>query len=616
MANDYSKITLKGDNEPLKGVLDDAIDMFKDWGERIKYTLEDLVGGRTFDELWANIKAGVEAFEASQDAINKLGYAIKASGDKAGFTTDKMKAMNAELRKVVRDSSDVITEAQRALLKYTNVRQRAEGNIFQETIKGASDLSAAVGGDLVSNVELLGAALQSPKDAFEALANVGVTFTRQQKALITQLQNTGQGVKAQQIILKELTDTYGGAGEKAANTFGAKMAKLNEYYDQAWKRIGEYLVPYLNKFIEAIEKINRVLDYYQDKIVKWFEGMASSMGKSFGSGTDWLKKFGDFCVKVFSATQAAIQEWQSFLIGGFLKVLEVASGVFKKLSTVVTAWVERLSPIWEALVKGAVAAWEGIKEASKPVFDYLGKLGTYLVEQFKTAFERIVEAWSFTLKAMGGMTRVAFSKLLGKDTVDFKFLIDAYGKGMKNIAMGAGKGKGPEMPEMPGPKGADIWTKVSSSLKDFFTRFKEGSKDLWDGLDKDVKTFLNRYGTNVAANSKTFDDFYAHIKRIMDGEQYKDVTGEASDSFKNPSGDKAGGGLEDLIALNRRITGATARSPELTELQKQTGLQQQIANNTKPPPAQPASSGVGGIPGMHGIGMAGAAGMSTGMGIF
>ena len=590
MANDYSKITLKGDNDPLKNTLDEAIDMFKDWGDTVKYTVQDILGVGSFDELWSKIKDGVAAFEASNEGVTKLGYAIKASGAAAGFTTDKMREMNTELRKVVKDSTDTITEAQRALLQYTNVRQRAEGNIFQDTIKGASDLSAAVGGDLVSNTELLGKALQSPKDAFEDLAAVGVTFTRQQQQMITVLQNTGRGVQAQKMILQELSDMYGGAGEKAANTFGARMAKLNEYYDSAWKKIGEYLVPYLNKFIDAIEKINRVLDYYQAQLVTWFEGMADAMGSSFGSGTDWLKKFADVCVRMFSAAQAAVQEWQSFIIGGFFKVLELGTAAFKKLSEVVVKWAEHLSPLWEAMVKGAVAAWNGLKEAAKPVFEYLGKWGTYLVERFKEAFEALVKAWDTTLKTMMAMGKLAFANMLSQETgpISFDVIMRNYGKAMGSLFGGKSKVKAPGMPE--GGDGESTWQKVSGSVGKFFQDFKAGSAKIWEGMDKDVKAFLEKYGSNAAANAKTFDEFYKRLMAIANGQDYKNVKGDPSSRFKNggqDDGGKFGGGLEDLVALNRRITGAAAKSPELTELQRQTALQQQIANNTRGKPQQP-----------------------------
>lgn len=614
MANDYSKITLKGDNDPLKNTLDDAIDMFKDWGTQIKYTVQNLLGAGSFDELWAKVKAGVEAFEASQDGVNKLGYAIKASGTAAGFTTDKMKEMNAELRKVVRDSSDVITEAQRALLKYTNVRQRAQGNIFQETIKGASDLAAAVGGDLVGNVERLGAALQSPKDAFDDLAEVGVTFTTKQKQLITVLQNTGRGVQAQQMILKELADTYGGAGEKAANTFGARMAKLNEYYDEAWKKIGEYLVPYLNKFIDGVEKLNRVLDYYQAQIVKWFEGLAEKIGGSMGSSTDWLKKFGEIAVKAFSVAQAAIQEWQSFLIGGFFKVLQISTEVFKKISTAIVSWAETMTPVWQALVKGAVAAWNGIKEASKPLFEYLGKWGDWLVKRFQEVFGKVVKVWKLTLDTMIAMGALGFQKMFGNDKgpIDFSDIMRAYGRQVGDIVGGKSKNKAPNMPE---EKGKPLTERIGDSLKEFFANFKAGSKGVWDNMDKDVKAFLEKYAQNAAANSKSFEEFYKKIQAIMAGMPYKDVKGDESGRFKNvgDTGGKFGGGLEDLISLNRRITGAAAKSPELSELQKQTMLQQQIANNTKQKPAQPTQRPVDANGNPQGVFMGGGAGVGMGM---
>jgi hypothetical protein len=568
MANDFSKITIKGDNDPLKESLDAAFGMFQEWGERVKYTVQDLLGAQSFDEIWSKIKGVVEVFEASEAAVKRLGYAMKATGDVTGFSTKQMGEMNTQLRKVVDASTDEITAAQNALVKYTNVRQRAEGNIFQQTIKGASDLAAALGKDLVPSVDALGAALQDPKNSFSELAELGITFTSQQKKMIAALQDTGRGAKAQQIILKELQDTYGGAGEAAANTFGAKMRKLEEYYDSAWKKLGGFLVPALNTFIDAIEKVNRVLDYYQAQITEWFDDLLKGMTESLGGSTDWLKKFADMAVMAFTIAQTAVAEWQSFLIGGFYYVAKASKEIFAQISDVIVKWVEQLGPVWEMLGTGASAAWDAIKDMSKSAFEYAGDWAKYLYEQFNKAFEAMVKGFGYAIDAMKDIAANFIADPFSGGDIKTDVFTKLLGKQLKGLTPDFGG----DRPERPGDN-KDWKGDLSAKMQDFFDKFKAGSKNLWDGMDKDLEPFLAKFGANLANNSQTFEDFYAKIKKIMDGDPYADVNGDKSGKFKRSGDGKGhGGGLEDLMALNRRITGAAARSPEMAELQKQTSI--------------------------------------------
>lgn len=581
MGGDYSKITIQGDNDPLKSALDEGFAMFREWGEKIKYTVQDLVGAHSFDELWSKVKAGVDAFEQTQKGLRELKYEMKATGDVTGLTVENMKEMNVQLHKIIDASEDEITAAQKALLEYTNVRNRADGNFFQQSIKAAADLSAAIGGDLVSNTRRLGEVLQSPKDSFDQLEKLGVKFTASQKQLITVLQSTGKGVEAQKMILKALADVYGGAGEEAANTFGARLNKLNEYFDSTWKKIGGFLVPYLNKFIEALEKVNRVLDYYQAELVKWFENLWNGMSKTLGGGTDWLKKFGEAAVVAFTIAQAAFQEWDSFLIGGFFKVLQVVRETFEKITPIITKWMEYMAPVWDAVVTASSAAWNTIKEMAKDAFEYLAEWGKWLVEQFKKVFESIVNIWQVTLGTMKGMATHALANMFGGKT-DFSTIWRGFKQGLGN-----------NMPKFDGPPGlpgggagglgdkAADWTKrVNEALKGFFEKFKSGAGDLWAGLDKDMKPFFDKYATLLAGNSSSFDEFYKKIQAIMNGDPYANVGGKGKGDFGGPGSEdgtgasgRSGGGLEDLVALNRRITGATAKSPEVRELEKQTNLQ-------------------------------------------
>lgn len=108
---------------------------------------------------------------------------------------------------------------------------------------------------LSSQAIQLGKALNDPTKGMAALSKVGVSFTEQQEKQIKVLQESGDIMGAQKIILDELAKEYGGSAAAAAQTFGGQMENLQNRFGEIGESLGNALIPILQIFGEQLGKL-------------------------------------------------------------------------------------------------------------------------------------------------------------------------------------------------------------------------------------------------------------------------------------------------------------------------------------------------------------------------
>jgi hypothetical protein len=95
--------------------------------------------------------------------------------------------------------------------------QRIGVDSYERVSKAAADLATITGQDLKSAQIQLAKALEDPTKRVTDLARSGTVFTDQQKEQIKVLQESGQLLEAQNLILREIEKQYGGAAEAAGS---------------------------------------------------------------------------------------------------------------------------------------------------------------------------------------------------------------------------------------------------------------------------------------------------------------------------------------------------------------------------------------------------------------
>src|SRR5574338_1231053 len=101
------------------------------------------------------------------------------------------------LSKLAAVDDEVVASGANLLRTFTSIK----GEAFEPTLAAALDMSAVLGTDLPSNVQLLGKALNDPTAGLTRLTRAGVVFTAQQKEQIKTLQASGDTLGAQKVIL-------------------------------------------------------------------------------------------------------------------------------------------------------------------------------------------------------------------------------------------------------------------------------------------------------------------------------------------------------------------------------------------------------------------------------
>ena len=201
--------------------------------------------------------AGVVSVRAMSGAINaakiqlqaeqKLQAVITATGGAAGLTAEQIKAYASELQRMTNFGDEATINAAAMLATFKNLK----GEAFLEALAAAQDMSAVLGTDLKGSVIQLGKALNDPIAGLSALSRSGVSFTEQQKEQIRTLQESGNIMGAQRIILNELSSEFGGA----AAAMSDPITQLSNDMGDFGEVVGGIAANVINQFVPGLRKL-------------------------------------------------------------------------------------------------------------------------------------------------------------------------------------------------------------------------------------------------------------------------------------------------------------------------------------------------------------------------
>jgi len=169
---------------------------------------------------------------------------IRSTGGAAGVTAAQVEKLANSLSTVAGVDDEVIQSAENVMLTFTQI----SGTVFPAAVKAALDMSAALGTDLQGSVIQLGKALNDPVQGMTALRRVGVSFTEQQVAQVKALQDSGNLLGAQKIVLAEVNREFGGAAAAGATA----TQRLHVAVGNLEESLGTALLPAANLAAEAL----------------------------------------------------------------------------------------------------------------------------------------------------------------------------------------------------------------------------------------------------------------------------------------------------------------------------------------------------------------------------
>lgn len=206
----------------------------------------------------------VKAFSEAQQVMAQTEAVLASTGGQAGVTSQDVLNLASRWQNLTGIQDDAIQSSENLLLTFRAVHNEAgRGNdIFNQATVAILDMSTALNRGAIPSAEQLqqstiqlGKALNDPIAGMTALKRVGVSFDESQIATIKHLQESGDLMGAQKVILKELSKEFGGAAKAAGDTFAGSMAKLQANINNLQEEIGEALVPRLADLSSALSDI-------------------------------------------------------------------------------------------------------------------------------------------------------------------------------------------------------------------------------------------------------------------------------------------------------------------------------------------------------------------------
>jgi hypothetical protein len=214
------------------------------------------------------VKGSIKSVSDFEMAVAKLDNVIRATGGAAGLTIQEMMKMADELQTLTIHSNTAALEAQGILATFKGIGE----TVFPDALEAAGDMSIMFGNDLRQASIQLGIALNDPITGMSRLRRIGIVFTEEQQNMIRTLQESGDIIGAQAVVLKELQTEFGGAARALRDTFGGSVKALSNNFSDLQRNVGilltqegglRDLIDTLNEFLEVPENMRNIIRGFQ-----------------------------------------------------------------------------------------------------------------------------------------------------------------------------------------------------------------------------------------------------------------------------------------------------------------------------------------------------------------
>ena len=398
-------------------------------------------------------KEAVLAAEGVATANARIGQIAKTTaqfGAQTDAVTDRIiKFAEAQEMRIAVDA-EVIKGVQGQLLTFKKLGASADetGGNFDRATMAAFDL-AAVYGSAESAAMGLGKAMEDPTTGLTALRKQGVSFSEEQREQIRILQESGDLLGAQNIILTEIESQYGGVAEATANA----SDKLAIAFDNIKETAGAALLPI---FADLVTGLMPVLDLVGEELASAFEALGPVLSEIVTQLPSLLKAFtplipvlgtiaGVFLeliakllppfITLFEKLLPIIEELAPILAEAFLEVLEALIPVFMEIVTALMPIVSALLPVLAKLIIALAPVIVSLVQAFLPLINLILPIVISLIETLIPIVVVVAEILSILLVNAVNWLVKAFEGFMKFLDPFIKFFEDKFG-GVKEFFFG------------------------------------------------------------------------------------------------------------------------------------------------------------------------------------
>jgi len=284
---------------------------------------------------------GVKAALADEQSQVKLASALENA---TGATKAQIAATEDSIDKMARASGvadDSLRPALARLALSTNSTSKA-----QELLALALDISTQTGKPLEGVANALGKAYDGNTAALGKLG-VGLSSAELKAMSFTQVQS-------------KLSDLFGGAAAKNAETFQGRMDRLKVAFDESVETIGYKLLPIIQSLIDII--INKVVPGFE-KFAKLFDPIKQAIDRNKESFQALGSFIVDYIVPVFTVALGGAISFVAKIAAG---VVDIVGGVINVIRSLVSGAIDGINALIKAY--NAIPILPNIPTISKPSF--------------------------------------------------------------------------------------------------------------------------------------------------------------------------------------------------------------------------------------------------------
>lgn len=186
---------------------------------------------------------------------------IRATGYSSGYTAEQLDTMARSLAMSTLTSTQEASKAISIMLTFRSVM----GDTFKRAIYLSQDMASVMGGDVASSAKQLGKALEMPTEGVNSLRESGISFTKSQRDLIRDMEESGRVAEAQTYILDELEKQIGGAAGAEAGGLIGTVDTLGQTVDEAFEAFSKWsgIKPIVQHVIgEMAEGLTVIRDFF------------------------------------------------------------------------------------------------------------------------------------------------------------------------------------------------------------------------------------------------------------------------------------------------------------------------------------------------------------------
>jgi hypothetical protein len=473
------------DNTKLKKVLAESKTDLGKMKSSLSDTVRELTGfdaasigaAAAVGVLAKGIQISVSEAIKSEKAHAQLVAVLKSTKGAAGMTEESVLALSSKLSDLAGVDDDVVTSASNMMLTFTTISKE----IFPEVMQTVLDMSTALGTDLKGSVIQVGKALNNPIIGMSALQEVGVAFTNDQKKLIRTLQESGDIMGAQKVILNELSVEFGGSAAAAAQTYEGKLKAMNVALAEGAEAIGNNFLPALTHIVNDIKDV-----------ITWHARMDAVIADHVATVTNTSNSYKEYAAEIertrkIGLTQLSLQE---------------------KIDYYFFTTEKRVKKYEEAIRIMSEAEWENVNSKSADVGATIAQMDAY---------GNIIPVIDTTTKSTSGLGKAMqeASQSGGKAMLDMKKMADDMQAGIvdatqgimdaqKNWAEQTG-GDVVNALEKAGLKGQDLRTAIGFVDDEYQSSY---------GTQFDYKEAVGDLATKYAEGKLSGDDFKQGLKDI------------------------------------------------------------------------------------------------------